>query len=200
MNFSECLHQRQSDDSIAEPLNCLDFPKASQASGSFTCSFNFINKDNRPHKGLPKAAKPMVFLPSDSWSLTKKKQTQLTKNGNVSAMCTSWKLRQGCVRFIRAIKKSEHMFSSASIIYANGTHFLSTYKNKQVGLCLWDGYSQASGYMCWSRPLLKRQGYNRKHRGAQQWLPVCASCRDITFAFHLSFSSMIFFISRFFTK
>lgn len=73
MNFSECLHQRQSDDSIAEPLNCLDFPKASQASGSFTCSFNFINKDNRPHKGLPKAAKPMVFLPSDSWSLTKKK-------------------------------------------------------------------------------------------------------------------------------
>lgn len=70
-------------------------------------------------------------------------------------MCTSWKLRQEHVRFIRAIKKSEHTFASASIIYANGTHFLSAYENKEVGSYLWGGYKQASGYMrgvflCWS--------------------------------------------------
>lgn len=70
----------------------------------------------------------------------------MTKNGNVSAMCTSWKLRQGRVRFIRAIKKSEHMLASESIIYANGTHFLNAYENKEVGSYLWDGHKQAAGY------------------------------------------------------
>lgn len=125
MNFSEFLHQRQSGDAISEPLNCFDFSEVSQASSPFIDSLNIFNKGDRPTKTFLKQQNQYFCFPLTPgvWHTHTKNRPWLTKNGNVSAMCTSWKLRRRCVRFIKAIKKSEHMFSSASIIYANGIHF-----------------------------------------------------------------------------
>lgn len=71
----------------------------------------------------------------------------MTKQGNVFTTCISWKLRQGCVRFMGAIRKTEHIISSAApMTYANGMHFpICTYTNKQVE-CV-SGYCQGVIYV-----------------------------------------------------